>query len=138
VRISELQGHKVGICVSGGLDSKTVATALVKRGIDVLCFTADLGQPDETDIEDVRRRMAATGAETVIVDLREDMARACLFLVRTQATYDGGYWNTTGIARAVTVRPRCRRAAARCCPTARRGAAMISSASSATRTCSPR
>lgn len=104
MRISELQGHKVGICVSGGLDSKTVTSALVKHGIDVLCFTADLGQPDETDIEDVRRRMSATGAETIIVDLRDDMARACLFLVRTQATYDGGYWNTTGIARAVTVR----------------------------------
>ena len=32
------------------------------------------------------------------------MAEACLLVLRAQAKYDGGYWNTTGIARAVTVK----------------------------------
>jgi argininosuccinate synthase len=32
------------------------------------------------------------------------MADACLMMVRSQAMYDGGYWNTTGIARAITVK----------------------------------
>jgi len=95
---------KVGICVSGGLDSKTVTARLLQAGVECICFTADLAQPDEDDIENVREKMAPTGAETVIVDLKHDMAKACFRMIRTQAQYDGGYWNTTGIARAVTVR----------------------------------
>ena len=104
VRLTDLQGKKLGICVSGGLDSKTVALRLKEAGCDVVCFTADLGQPDETDIEDIRERMAPTGTETIIVDLKHQMAEACFMMVRAQAMYDGGYWNTTGIARAVTVK----------------------------------
>lgn len=102
--LKELEGEKVGICVSGGLDSKTVATRLRQYGVDCLCFTADLGQPDEDDIEQVRAKMAPTGVSTRIVDLKNQMADACFLMVRSQAMYDGGYWNTTGIARAVTVR----------------------------------
>ncbi|RMD84287.1 MAG: argininosuccinate synthase [Lentisphaerae bacterium] len=101
--INDLKNEKVGLCVSGGLDSRTVATRLKEEGIDVLCFTANLGQPDERDIEDVRKRMAVCGVETIIVDLRDAMAQACLDVCKYQAHYDGGYWNTTGIARAVTV-----------------------------------
>jgi argininosuccinate synthase len=104
VRLQQLQGKKVGICVSGGLDSKTVAARLKQAGVECICFTADLAQPDEDDIENVREKMRPTGVETVIVDLKQDMARACFRMIRTQAMYDGGYWNTTGIARAVTVR----------------------------------
>ncbi len=104
MNISELQGEKVGVCVSGGLDSRTIARKLVDAGVDLVCFSADLGQPDETDIADVVRRMDPCGVKTVIVDLKKPMARACLEVVRTQAMYDGGYWNSTGIARAVTVR----------------------------------
>ncbi|MGB1015471.1 MAG: argininosuccinate synthase domain-containing protein, partial [Nannocystaceae bacterium] len=102
--LHELQGEKVGICVSGGLDSKTVTTRLKQAGVDVMCFTADLAQPDETDINDILVRMQPCGAETVIVDLKAEMAEACYSMIQTQAMYDGGYWNTTGIARAVTVR----------------------------------
>jgi argininosuccinate synthase len=103
MRLSELQGHKVGICVSGGLDSKTVTRRLIEAGVDVLCFSADLGQPDEKNIEDIIEKMRPTGATTIIVDLKRQMAEACFMLLKTQAMYDGGYWNTTGIARAVTV-----------------------------------
>lgn len=102
--LDELKGHKVGICVSGGLDSKTVTTRLLEAGVDCICFTADLAQPDEKDIGDVIEKMKPTGAETVVVDLKEQMAKACLMMVRAQAMYDGGYWNSTGIARAVTVK----------------------------------
>lgn len=104
MRLTDLQGKKLGICVSGGLDSKTVTLRLKEAGCDVVCFTADLGQPDEDNIEDIREKMAPTGAETVIVDLKPQMAEACFMMVRAQAMYDGGYWNTTGIARAVTVK----------------------------------
>ncbi len=102
--IDSLKGARVGICVSGGLDSRTVAKRLKEAGVDVIGFTADLAQPDEKDIADVRRRMAPCGIETVIVDLKAPMAEACFDVLMCQAMYDGGYWNSTGIARAVTVR----------------------------------
>lgn len=104
MELVELKGHKLGICVSGGLDSKAVTKRLIDAGCDVVCFTADLGQPDEVDIEDVRKKMQPTGAETIIVDLKNEMAEACFMMLSAQAKYDGGYWNTTGIARAVTVK----------------------------------
>ncbi len=101
MNINDLVGRKVGICVSGGLDSKTVTHVLRSASVDVLCFTADLGQPDEDDISGVVEKMAPAGAETFVVDLREEMARGCFDVIKAQATYDGGYWNTTGIGRAV-------------------------------------
>lgn len=102
--ITELKHQKVGICVSGGLDSRTITKKMVAMGIDVTCFSADLGQPDEKDINDIRTKMAPCGAETFIVDLKPAMAEACFEVLQAQAMYDGGYWNSTGIARAVTVR----------------------------------
>ena len=102
--IDELKGERVGICVSGGLDSRTVTRRLVDAGVNVVCFTADLAQPDETDINGVKQKMAPCGAQTHVVDLRDAMAQACFELILAQATYDGGYWNTTGMARAVTVK----------------------------------
>lgn len=103
MRIEDLKNEKIGICVSGGLDSKTVTTRMLEDGLDVLCFSADLGQPDEEDINDIIVKMDTTGAETTIVDLKDEMAEACFLVLKALATYDGGYWNTTGIARAVTV-----------------------------------
>jgi len=102
--LDDLRKEKVGICVSGGLDSRTVTRKLVDLGVPVACFTADLGQPDEKDIRDVARRMAPCGVRTIIVDLKDEMALACFDSIKMQAMYDGGYWNSTGLARAVTVR----------------------------------
>ncbi len=101
--LDQLKNEKLGICVSGGLDSKTVTKKFVDAGIDVVCFTADLAQPDETDITGVIEKMRPCGAETRVVDLKAPMAEACFAMVKAQAMYDGGYWNSTGIARAVTV-----------------------------------
>ena len=104
MKLKDLQGEKVGMCVSGGLDSKTVTKKFMDLGIDVVCFTADLAQPDEADINGVIEKMAPCGAETFVVDLKEPMADACFEVIKYQAMYDGGYWNSTGIARAVTVK----------------------------------
>ena len=95
--VKDMKGRKIGICVSGGLDSKTIATRLREAGADVPCFTADLGQP-------VQKKMEPCGVKTVIVDVRKPMAEACFQTIKAQATYDGGYWNSTGIGRAVTTR----------------------------------
>jgi len=48
--------------------------------------------------------MAPCGAKTIVVDLKKEMADACFEVIKANAKYDGGYWNTTGIARAVTVK----------------------------------
>ena len=104
ISIHDLKGKKLGVCVSGGLDSKTISMRLREAGCDVLCFTADLAQPDETDIQGVVKKMAPCGVETVVVDLKKEMADICLQTVKAEATYDGGYWNSTGIGRAVTVK----------------------------------
>ncbi|MFK7896045.1 MAG: argininosuccinate synthase [Myxococcota bacterium] len=103
MQIGDLKGEKIGICVSGGLDSKSVTARLIEAGLDVVGFTADLAQPDEEDINDIPVRMEPAGAPTRIVDLKDAMAKAAMLVVKAQARYDGGYWNTTGIARAVTV-----------------------------------
>ena len=102
--LARFKGKKVGVCVSGGLDSKTVCKRLVEDGVDVLAFSGDLGQPDESDINNVKKRMATCGVETIIVDLKDDMAEGCFDIIQAQARYDGGYWNTTGIGRYVTCR----------------------------------
>ncbi len=104
MRIEQLKKEKIGICVSGGLDSRTVTKKLVDMGFKVAAFCADLAQPDEKDIKDVADKMAPCGVKTVIVDLKNEMAEACFEVIKARAMYDGGYWNSTGIARAVTVR----------------------------------
>ena len=104
MKLEDLKGKKIGLCASGGLDSRTVALKLKECGADVLCFTADLAQPDEADINDVIGKMAPCGVDTVVVDLKAPMAEACFEVIKAQAMYDGGYWNSTGIARAVTVK----------------------------------
>src|SRR5690349_12600167 len=48
--------------------------------------------------------MAPTGTVTAIVDLRREMAEGALLTPKAQATYDAGYWNTTGLAPPIAVR----------------------------------
>ena len=104
MKIDQLKGKSVGIAVSGGLDSCTITRWLVDHGVDVFCFTADLGQPDEKDMNEIRNRMLDCGAlDSTVVVAVDQLAEAGLQLIQAQATYEGGYWNTTGIARHITV-----------------------------------
>ncbi len=103
MKLEDLKGKTVGVCVSGGLDSKTICCVLLDAGVKVKAFSANVGQPDEKDINDIKKRMAPTGVDTTIVDVTKEMADICFETVKCQAMYDGGYWNSTGIARAVTV-----------------------------------
>jgi argininosuccinate synthase len=104
MHLPDLKGQTILVAVSGGLDSCTITHWLTAHGVDVVAYTADLGQPDEEDIEDIRKRMLASGArEMILADLKEPIARAGFQLVQSGARYEGGYWNTTGIARHVVV-----------------------------------
>ncbi|MBI3969800.1 MAG: argininosuccinate synthase [Chloroflexi bacterium] len=103
MRVEDLKGKKIGGLVSGGLDSCTITHWLRSRGAEPHCYTVDLGQPDEPDLEAVRRRMLACGAVTAhILPGQEPLAEAGLKVIQAQAKYEGGYWNTTAIARYVT------------------------------------
>ena len=99
-------GHTVlAGAVSGGLDSCTVTHWLTTKGFDVRCYTVDLAQPDEESLDAIAQRMEACGASSAeLVDGREALAEAGLKVLQSQARYEGGYWNTTGIARPITVR----------------------------------
>jgi argininosuccinate synthase len=103
MRIEDLKGKKVGGLVSGGLDSCTITHWLKSNGAEPHCFTVDLGQPDEPDLERVRERMLACGAASAtILPGQAPLVEAGLKVIQAQARYEGGYWNTTGIARYVT------------------------------------
>ena len=90
--------------MSGGLDSCTVTHWLKSKGFSVHCYTVDLGQPDEESLDAVKERMLGSGAESAqIVQGQDALAEAGLKVIQSQARYEGGYWNTTGIARPITV-----------------------------------
>ena len=99
-------GHTVlAGATSGGLDSCTVTHWLTSKGFEVRSYTVDLAQPDEESLDAIAQRMEACGAASAeLVDGREALAAAGLTVLQSQARYEGGYWNTTGIARPVTVR----------------------------------
>jgi argininosuccinate synthase len=105
MRVEDLKGRKIGGLVSGGLDSSTITHWLRARGAEPHCFTVDLGQPDEPDLDAVRQRMLACGAASAhILPGQQPLAEAGLAVIQAQARYEGGYWNTTAIARYVTTR----------------------------------
>lgn len=96
---------QVAGAVSGGLDSCTVTHWLNSKGFSVHCYTVDLGQPDEESLDAVKDRMVGCGAESAhIIPGQKPLAEAGLKVIQAQSRYEGGYWNTTGIARPITVR----------------------------------
>ena len=94
----------IGGAVSGGLDSCTATHWLNEKGFSVTCYTVDLAQPDEIELTDIKKRMIECEAfDAVLVSGTEALAEAGLKVVQAQAKYEGGYWNTTAIARPITV-----------------------------------
>ena len=90
--------------VSGGLDSCTATHWLSDRGFKIEAFTVDLGQPDEEHISSITERMLGSGASHAeIVSGEKYLALAGLKVIQSQARYEGDYWNTTGIARPITI-----------------------------------
>ncbi len=102
--VADLKGKTVAFAASGGLDSCTVTKWLTENGVTVVAFTADIGQSDEPDFNDVGRRMRACGAsDFVAIPLHEMIAQSGVEVIQFQACYEGEYWNTTGIGRHVIV-----------------------------------
>ena len=65
------KGEKVGIAFSGGLDTSAALHWMRAKGAIPYAYTANLGQPDEPDYDDIPRRARAYGAqEARLVDCR--------------------------------------------------------------------
>ncbi|MDD3288203.1 MAG: argininosuccinate synthase [Alphaproteobacteria bacterium] len=104
MNVSDLKGKTIAFLASGGLDSCTITHWLTENGVKVVCFTADLAQPDETDFGEIEKRMRACGAvDFVALPLQKQIADAGLQGIQAQACYESRYWNVTGLGRQVTV-----------------------------------
>lgn len=102
--VADLKGRTVAFAASGGLDSCTVTKWLTEHGVTVVCFTADIAQPDETNFGEIETRMRACGAsDYVAIPLHDMIAESGVEVIQFQAKYEGAYWNTTGIGRHVIV-----------------------------------
>lgn len=100
-------GQKVGIAFSGGLDTSTAILWMKKKGALPYAYTANLGQPDEKNYDDIPRRAMQYGAEkAVLVDCRPQLVNEGLAAIASGAfhIFTGGlpYFNTTPLGRAVT------------------------------------
>ena len=56
-------GEKVGIAFSGGLDTSAALHWMRAKGAIPYAYTANLGQPDETDYAEIPRKAMTYGAE---------------------------------------------------------------------------
>src|SRR5712671_1506586 len=100
-------GQKVGIAFSGGLDTSAALHWMRGKGAIPYAYTANLGQPDEPDYDDIPRRALLYGAEKArLIDCRSELVSEGLAALQSGAfhisTAGVPYFNTTPIGRAVT------------------------------------
>ena len=100
-------GERVGIAFSGGLDTSAAVAWMRERGALPFAYTADIGQPDEKDLESIPQRAKIYGAvEAKLVDCRELLVQEGLIALQCGAfhitTAGKTYFNTTPLGRAVT------------------------------------
>jgi argininosuccinate synthase len=100
-------GERVGIAFSGGLDTSAAVHWMRKKGAIPCAYTANLGQPDESDYEDIPRKAKAYGADIArLVDCRAQLVAEGIAAIQSGAFHisTGGatYFNTTPLGRAVT------------------------------------
>jgi argininosuccinate synthase len=100
-------GQKVGIAFSGGLDTSAALHWMKLKGAVPYAYTANLGQPDEADYDEIPRKALEYGAERArLIDCRQHLVREGLAALQSGAfhisTAGVTYFNTTPIGRAVT------------------------------------
>jgi len=100
-------GQKVGIAFSGGLDTSAALHWMRNKGAIPYAYTANLGQPDEPDYDDIPRKALSYGAEAArLIDRRSQLAAEGIAALQSGAfhisTAGITYFNTTPLGRAVT------------------------------------
>src|SRR6476620_8626147 len=101
------KGQKVGIAFSGGLDTSAALHWMRGKGAIPYAYTANLGQPDEPDYDEIPRKALQYGAERArLIDCRAQLVAEGLAALQCGAfhisTAGVPYFNTTPIGRAVT------------------------------------
>ena len=101
------KGEKVGIAFSGGLDTSAALLWMKQKGARCFAYTANLGQPDESDYDEIPRKAMSFGAEKArLVDCRTQLVHEGIAVIQSGAFHisTGGatYFNTTPLGRAVT------------------------------------
>jgi len=100
-------GQKVGIAFSGGLDTSAALHWMKQKGAIPYSYTANLGQPDESDYDEIPRKALEYGAAKArLIDCRGPLVREGIAALQAGAfhitTAGVPYFNTTPIGRAVT------------------------------------
>jgi argininosuccinate synthase len=100
-------GQKVGIAFSGGLDTSAALHWMKLKGAQPYAYTANLGQPDEPDYDEIPRKAMLYGAEKArLIDCRAQLAAEGIAALQAGAfhitTAGVTYFNTTPLGRAVT------------------------------------
>src|SRR5437762_3470529 len=100
-------GERVGIAFSGGLDTSAAVHWMRAKGAIPYAYTANLGQPDESDYEEIPRKAKLYGAEkAVLVECRPQLVSEGIAALQSGAfhisTAGIAYFNTTPLGRAVT------------------------------------
>ena len=100
-------GEKVGIAFSGGLDTSAALHWMKQKGAVPYAYTANLGQPDETDFDAIPRKALEYGAvKARLIDCRLQLVQEGIAALQSGAfhisTAGVTYFNTTPIGRAVT------------------------------------
>jgi argininosuccinate synthase len=100
-------GERVGIAFSGGLDTSAAIHWMKLKGAKPYAYTANLGQPDESDYDAIPRAALEYGAEKGrLIDCRAQLVREGIAALQSGAfhitTAGIAYFNTTPIGRAVT------------------------------------
>ena len=99
--------QKVGIAFSGGLDTSAALLWMKQKGAIPYAYTANLGQPDEPDYDEIPRKAMQYGAEKArLIDCRTQLAHEGIAALQCGAfhisTAGVTYFNTTPLGRAVT------------------------------------
>ena len=97
-------GQKVGIAFSGGLDTSAALHWMKQKGAIPYAYTANLGQPDEEDYDEIPRKALEYGAEKArLIDCRGPLVREGIAALQSGAfhitTAGVTYFNTTPIGR---------------------------------------
>ena len=100
-------GEKVGIAFSGGLDTTCAIAWMKSKGAIPAAYTADLGQPDEDDVNSIPQRAIDGGATIArVIDCKSHLADHGIIAIQTGAfhikTAGRTYFNTTPLGRVVT------------------------------------
>lgn len=100
-------GEKIGIAFSGGLDTSAAVAWMRSKGGIPYAYTANLGQYDEDNYDDIPKRGLKYGAKKArLIDCRKELVYEGLVALQCGAFHISSagktYFNTTPLGRAIT------------------------------------